>query len=121
MVEVEADKSKNLLTIRFSGKVLPAETQFSTGRIKALLADLRPGFQLLTDMAALASMDPACLADVKNNMDLCNRKGISKVVRVIPDPKKDIGFNILSLFHYRRGISFVTCASLEEAQAALAS
>jgi len=30
------------------------------------------------------------------------------VVRIIPDPRKDIGLNILSRFHYRRGSRFVT-------------
>jgi hypothetical protein len=41
------------------------------------------------------------------------------VVRVIPDPHKDIGLNILSLFHYRRGVRIVTCETLEEAMRAL--
>jgi hypothetical protein len=39
---------------------------------------------------------------------------------VIPDPRKDIGFNILSLFHYRHDIHIVTCETLEEAKRALA-
>jgi hypothetical protein len=121
MVEVEADKSKNLLTIRFTGNVVPEETRRSTERVRTLLAELHSGFHLLTDLAGLATMDPACLTDVKANMDACNQKGISRVVRVIPDPKKDIGFSILSLFHYRRGISIVTCVTLQEAMAALAS
>ena len=64
---------------------------------------------------------PAFLPHIKVNMDLCNRKWISKVVRFIPDPEKDIGFNILSLFHYRRGIPIVTCESLKEAASILAS
>jgi hypothetical protein len=42
------------------------------------------------------------------------------VVRVIPDPRKDIGLNMLSLFHYRRGIRIVTCMTLEEATKTLA-
>jgi hypothetical protein len=42
------------------------------------------------------------------------------VVRVIPNPQKDIGLNILSLFHYRRRVRIVTCETLEEAMNALA-
>jgi len=76
---------------------------------------------MLTDLSGMASMDIACMPFIKNNMDFCNRRGISKVVRVIPDPEKDIGLNILSLFHYRRGIAIVTCANLEEAKEALES
>jgi hypothetical protein len=52
-------------------------------------------------------------------MDLCNQKGISKIVRIIPDSQKDIGFNILSLFHYRHGIPIVTCETAAEAMKAL--
>ena len=41
------------------------------------------------------------------------------VVRVIPDPYKDIGLNIVSLFHYPRRVRIVTCETLEEAMRAL--
>ena len=119
MVKVEADKTKNLLTIRYSGSVVPEETRRSTERVKTLVAELKPGFRLLTDLSGLATMDVACLPHIKGNMDLCNRKGISKVVRVIPDPEKDIGFNILSLFHYRHGIPIITCETAAEAMKAL--
>ena len=40
-------------------------------------------------------------------------------LRIIPDPHKDIGFKILSLFHYRRRVRIVTCATLGEAMKAL--
>jgi hypothetical protein len=33
-------------------------------------------------------------------MDLCNAKEIKTVVRVVPDPQKDIGYNLISLFHH---------------------
>ena len=48
-------------------------------------------------------------------MDLLDEAGVSLVVRVIPDPKKDIGMNILSLFHYRNRPRVVTCARMIEA------
>ena len=48
-------------------------------------------------------------------MDLFNAKGVAMVVRVIPDPKRDIGLNILSLFHYSRKVRIVTVKSLDEA------
>jgi hypothetical protein len=41
-------------------------------------------------------------------------------VRIITDPRQDIGLNIMSLFHYRRRIPIVTCQSMEEALKALA-
>ena len=61
------------------------------------------------------------VGDAAAYVDLCNKQGIEMVVRVIPDPQKDIGLNILSLFHYRRRVRIVTCATLEEAMKALAT
>ena len=120
MFQVEADKSKNLLKISFSGHVDPDEAQRGGEQAAALLAGLQPGFQLLTDLSGLETMDFACARYIKQWMELCSRKGVAKVVRVIPDPQKDIGFSILSLFHYRRGIRIVTCETLDEAMKILA-
>ena len=53
-------------------------------------------------------------------MDMCNEKGVEMVVRLIPDPHKDIGLNIMSLFHYRRRVRLVTCETLAEAMKILA-
>jgi hypothetical protein len=46
---------------------------------------------------------------------LCDQKGVALVVRVVPDPTKDIGFNILSLFHYPHRPPAVTCKTMVEA------
>ena len=51
-------------------------------------------------------------------MDEFKAKGIGAVVRIVPDPAKDIGFNILSVVHYRRGVRVVTCQTAEEAERA---
>jgi hypothetical protein len=48
-------------------------------------------------------------------MDLCDKKGAAAVVRVIPDPQKDIGLNIMSIFHFRRRVRISTCETMEEA------
>ena len=120
MYRVEVDKSKNLLKISYAQHVGPDDTKGVDEKIPTLLPDLRPGFRLLTDMSSLESMDLACVPYIKQLMDLCNKHGIEMVVRVIPDPQKDIGLNILSLFHYRRRVRIVTCKTLAEAMRALA-
>ncbi len=120
MFQVEADKSRNLFKISYAQHVGPEDTEGVETQAPTLLADLRPGFRLLTDMTELESMDLACVPYIKRMMDLCNKQGIEMVVRVIPDPRKDIGLNILSLFHYRRGVRLVTCTTLEEAMKTLA-
>ena len=119
MFEVGVDKSRNLLKVTYAQRVGAEDTKRVEEKIRPLLADVRPGFRLLTDLSGLDSMDLACLPYIKRMMDLCNKQGVEEVVRVIPDPHKDIGFNILSLFHYRRRVRIVTCPTLEEALKAL--
>ena len=119
MFEVDADKSSNLLKISFSGHVDPEQAARSVEKVRAFLAEMTEGFRLLTDMSGLDAMDIGCTPHIRKAMDLCNKKGIALVVRVIPDPRKDIGFNILSIFHYRRGVRIVTAETLDEGLKAL--
>jgi len=121
MVHVESDKTKGLLTIRFSGGVTPEQTRRSLAELERLAEELPRGFKLLSDLSRLESMDVACSADIERAMDICDCNGVAKVIRIIPDPSKDIGLNIMSLFHYRQGIPIVTCESLEEASNALST
>ena len=66
-------------------------------------------------------MDLDCVPHLTKIMDLSRAHGVGTVVRVIPDPDKDIGFSILSIIHYRRGVRIVTCESLAEAERVLPS
>ena len=120
MIQTDADKTKNLLHITYAQRVGPEEAKRATETIQRLLGDLTPGFRLLANLSGLEEMDLACVPHIKKIMDLCNKQGVETVVRVIPDPQKDIGLNILSLFHYRRRVRIVTCETLEEAMRALA-
>ena len=52
-------------------------------------------------------------------MDALAEKDVAAVVRVIPDPHKDIGLKILLQFHYGPQIKLVTFESLAEALSAL--
>jgi hypothetical protein len=119
MFQANADPSKNLLTLAFSGAVTPAETTRWIGELPGLLSKLKPGFKLLSDFSAVESIDFACAPDIEVAMDLLNKAGIVKVVRVIAHPRQDIGLSIMSLFHYRRCISIVTCETMEQGLSAL--
>jgi len=119
MIEASIDKPANLLTLRYEGYISAEETKSYVPQIQTMLADLQSGFRLLSDLSGLDRMDLGCVPYIEQVMDLCNARGISMVVRIIPDPHKDIGLNIMSLFHYRRGVRFVTCETLAEAEAAL--
>ena len=115
MFEVEADKSKNLIKITYSQRVGPEEIKRCAAQVQTLLAELKPGFRLLTDLTELEAMETSCIPIIRQIMDRLNEQGIKQVVRVIPDRRKDVGLNIMSLFHYRRDVSIVTCDKLEEA------
>ncbi len=121
MVALEVDQPKNLLVIRYSGVVGPDEVARVLGEMRAGLAKLESGFRLLADLTDLQSMDVACAPFIEKAMDLCNEKGASLVVRVIPDPHRDIGLQIMSYFHYRGDVRFVTRETLAEAAEILRS
>lgn len=116
MYHYEIDQAANLLQLRYSGQVDAAQTQLCAKECEAVVQKLRPGFRLLTDLSQLERMDLACVPHIKRMMDLCNKAGVELVIRVIPDPRKDIGLNIMSLFHYRKRVRIVTCERLEEAR-----
>ncbi len=120
MHQAHLDKSTNLLRIAYSGRVSADETKEAAEELRLLLPDLKAGFRLLADLTALELMDAASIPQIRLMMDLCNAAGVATVVRVIPDPHKDIGLNILSLFHYRHDVQIVTCKTLEEAMKVLA-
>jgi hypothetical protein len=64
-------------------------------------------------------MEPAATAALAEIMDALAEKDVAVVIRVVPDPHKDIGLNILSQFHYGPQIKLATFESLAEALSAL--
>jgi hypothetical protein len=119
MFEVAVDKRANLITVTYAANVGPEESQQCKERVVAMLGQMQEGFRLLVDMRSLGVMDLACAPFIEQTMDACDCAGVKMVVRIIPDPRKDIGLNIMSLFHYSRGVRIATCKSLEEARSTL--
>jgi hypothetical protein len=79
------------------------------------MENLKPGFLLLTDLSNLESMEASCAPELGAIMDLCSAKGILTVVQVIPDPNKDIGFDLIACFHHDPPVRTQTHTSLAEA------
>jgi len=105
--------------VRYRGHVAAAEMKAYSEKARNLLPQMRPGFTFLTDLSGLESMELECAAELTKTMDACRKKEIGTVIRIVPDPRKDIGFNILSIVHYRRGIRVITCQNAAEAEQAL--
>src|ERR1035438_9992217 len=119
MILVETDVEGSLLTVTYCGHVEPSEFEPALGKIREGLAKLEPGFRLLTDLSGLESMPASCAPYIDKAMDLTDCAGVSEVVRIVPDPKKDIGFQVMSYFHYGPQVNIITCETVEEAQGAL--
>jgi hypothetical protein len=119
MFFVEADPSKRLLIIRYAQCVSPEQVRQCREQVRGLLPAMGPGFRVLADLSGLESMDTACAPEIGAIMDLLVEKQVGTVVRVVPDPHKDIGLNILSLFHYGPEVRLITCENLAAALAAL--
>jgi len=60
-------------------------------------------------------MDPAAAPHIADMMDALAEKEVASVTRVIPDPHKDIGLNILSQFHYGPDVTITTFETLADA------
>ncbi len=96
MVLAETNKVKGFLHLSFIGHVQAEELNQGRDEVVLLLAELPAGFRLITDLSHLESMDMACGEEIARMMDLCEQKGLGLMIRVSPDPQKDIGFNILT-------------------------
>jgi anti-anti-sigma regulatory factor len=121
MYAVELDRSKRLLVISALQRVTAEEANLASQRVRELARDIDPGFRVLADFRWLDSMDSAAAGHVAEIMDALAEKGVAAVTRVMPDPHKDIGLNILSQFHYGPEIEIATFETLADALQSIAT
>lgn len=100
-VSLETDSARKVVRVHFHGIVIPAELKTQVRLLQDEVQRLGPGFVLVTDLTGLESMDLDCVSHLTRLMDVCLAAGVAKVIRIIPDPAKDIGLNLLSQVHYR--------------------
>src|SRR5438093_7312783 len=115
MYAVELDRSKRLLVISGSQRVTAEQAKLAAQRVRELLQDVAPGFRVLADFRWLESMDSAAARHIAEMMDALTEKKVASVTRVMPDPHKDIGLNILSQFHYGANVKIATFETLADA------
>ena len=113
---IQGHIDRNLIEVRYQGRVTAEEVKEVHGKVLVLLPKMRQGFTFLADLSGLESMELDCVVGITKIMDACNAAGIGTVVRIVPDPRKDIGLNILSIIHYRRGVHVLTCQNSAEAE-----
>jgi len=115
MYALELDRSKRLLVISAAQRITAEEANRAAQRIRELLQDVAPGFHVLADFRWLESMDSAAARHIAEMMDALAEKNVASVTRVMPDPHKDIGLNILSQFHYGPHVQIATFETLADA------
>src|SRR3954471_13718663 len=120
MFVVETDTTKQLLVLSIAGAVTAEESCETLAQVREKLQEMEDGFIALIDFRWLESMASAGAPFVAQIMDAFAAKKVSAVVRVMPDPHKDIGLNILSQFHYGPGVRLMTFETLADAIQALA-
>jgi anti-anti-sigma regulatory factor len=115
MYSAEIDRSKRLVVISAVKHVTAEQAKLTAQQLRELLHGVAPGFRVLADFRLLESMDSGAARHVAAIMDTLAEKGVASVTRVIPDPHKDIGLNILSQFHYGPEIQISTFETLADA------
>ena len=114
-----SSQPKRLLHLSFLGHVTADELERGLADVAALLAALPAGCRLFMDLGRLGSMDLDCADAIGKVMEMCDHKSVGLVVRLVPDPSKNIGLNILTLFHYRHRPAVASCETMAEAARAL--
>ena len=115
MYAVEIDRSKRMLVISAAQTVTAADAKMAEQRVRELLRDVAPKFHVFADFRGLLSMDSAAAKHIAKIMDALAEKDVASVTRVMPDPHKDIGLNILSQFHYGPDVKIATFETLADA------
>jgi len=115
MVLTTVNPAQRLLYLAYIGRVTFQEMTQARERLGPLLEQLPARVRLIADLERLDEMDAASASEIGKVMDMLDRKGIEISVRVIPDPSKDIGLNILGMFHYRTKVKVVTRDTMTEA------
>ena len=116
MFKVDLDKTHNIVLIKIGENFNAEQAEALYADLQQILPQAKKGFKVLTDLSFLEKMDIEAHHPIEKAMELLNQSGVSRIIRVIPHPGKDIGLNIMSLFHYSQDVVIQTCKSLEEAQ-----
>ena len=114
MIKASYDARHNAVVIEFKGAVNKAQAERSVLDVEKAVPKRQKGFTVITDLSGLQKMDLSVKDAITRSMDLLNARGAQRVIRIIPDSSKDIGFNILSVFHYSKGVKILTLESWRE-------
>lgn len=111
MINVDYQRGRNLLRVEFKGDVAAEEAKATNEKIDRLTASKDGGLTLVVDFSGVNTMDPEVENEVKRSMKMLAGRGLEHVVRVLPDPAADFGFDTLERFYYPNGMDVHTVRS----------
>jgi hypothetical protein len=115
MISVELNRSGRLLIISATGHVSAEEVEQTAGRVRDLLQQAAPGLHALTDFRWLESIHPSAAPYITEIMGTLARHHVASIIRIIPNPGRDIGLEMLAQFRYSAELPISTVETLVEA------
>jgi hypothetical protein len=119
MIKVSYDAEHNAVVIVFEGEIDAAQVENAFIDIEMIMPRCSKGFKVLADFSPVSATEPEVQGELEKAMDLFNAQGVTEILRVLPDPDLDIGFDIMSRSHYSRQVQIHTLRSMDEARAFL--
>jgi len=116
MFSIKFDTKNNLLTIEMRSNFDEQQGDVLCSQIEKELTKSKKGFIVLSDLSKVDFLNDAVSKYIQKMMKICNDHGVSKIYRVVPSKTKDVGLNIMSIFHYSKNVKIYTFESLEEAR-----
>ncbi|EKD27545.1 MAG: hypothetical protein ACD_79C00678G0002 [uncultured bacterium] len=116
MYKIKVFEEQNILKLGFIKDFTVKDAKQLLEELKVKINNTQKGFTVFSDMSQLDSMSQEVSSYIVKIMQVCNEKEAAQVVRVIPDPTKEIGFKILSIFHYSDKVKIFTCNDILEAR-----
>jgi hypothetical protein len=115
-MEANVDVSRNVLRTLYAGRLSKLDMESAMTTVKSAMERLQPGFTILADWSHIEAIELDCVPCIAEIMEFARERGAALIVRVLPEPEKDIGINILSIVHLRGTARTVTADNLEEAE-----
>ncbi|MDF7798391.1 hypothetical protein P4C99_02900 [Pontiellaceae bacterium B1224] len=115
MYLLEIDRVQNRLHLMMSERFDAPQAESLLEEAQNRTLEMEDGFHVLCDLTTLEEFDPEAKAIFRRFMDLMNRCGAHKIIRIIPNPLNNFGLTVMSVFHYDDSVKIITCRTLKEA------
>lgn len=119
MIKVSYDGEHNTAIVEFQGNIDATQAEQFFLDVEKVLPKHAKGFKLLADFSSVETMELEVQRAIKKAMEFFNERGVTEILRVIPDPALEIGFNAMSASRYSKEVKVHTLRSRQEAQAHL--